>query len=186
MKSERIKRLLPAVIARTATEGSPLAAILVVMQQMHAPTEALLSNLDQIFDPRRTPDSFVPYLASWVDLDSLLAERADKRGPAYSLSTGLGRLRELTASAAMLSQWRGTRRGLEAFLRIATGIQNFKVEENVAGADGRAKPYHLRVTVPPEAVMHLALINRIIRLEKPAYVTYELAVAGQSADTDKG
>jgi phage tail-like protein len=182
MKSERIQRLLPAVIARTASGQSPLAAILAAMEQMHAPTEDLLSNLDCFFDPLRAPAAFVPYLASWVDLDSLLAERADKTGAAYSLSTGLGRLRELTASAAMLSQWRGTRRGLQAYLQIATGVQGFKIEENISGPDNSPRAYHLRITVPHQAAMHSALIKQIITLEKPAYVTHELVFAEPGAD----
>ena len=180
MKSERIKALLPAVIVRTATEGSPLMALLTVMQEMHAQDEELLSNLDAYFDPRRAPDVFVPYLASWVDLDRLLALRAEKAGLRYSLSTGLGRLRELTASAAMLSQWRGTRRGLEAFLRIATGLQEFGIEENVSGSAKVPRPYHLQITIPVEATIHMALIKRIIEIEKPAYVTYELVTEGQA------
>jgi hypothetical protein len=85
----------------------------------------------------------------------------------------------------MLSQWRGTRRGIEAFLRIATGLQAFEVEENVSGDNKVPKPYHLRITIPSEAAMHLALIRRIVEIEKPAYVTYELIVAGEAPDKPK-
>jgi phage tail-like protein len=173
MKSASIKRLLPEIIARTASDGSPLAAVLAVMERLHARTEGTLNELDLFFDPLRAPAAFVPYLASWVDLDSLLAKRVEASGPAYSLSTGLGRLRELTASAALLSQWRGTRRGLQKFLETATGVKDFAIEENIT-ASGQPKAYHLRITVPPAAAMHLALIHQIIALEKPAYVTYEL------------
>jgi phage tail-like protein len=181
VNSERIKTLLPSVIARTAGPGSPLLALLGVMQEMHGKDEAVLENLDSYLDPRRAPDNFVPYLASWVDLDRLLIQRAAKTGIRYSLPTGTGRLRELAASAAMLSQWRGTRRGLEAFLRIATGLKDFKIEENVSGEANTPKPYHLRITIPPAAAIYKGLIRRIIEIEKPAYATYELLTA--EADT---
>ena len=177
MNSERIKALLPGVIARTASEGSPLTALLRVMQEMHEPEEAILRRLDSYLDPRRAPDNFVPYLASWVDLDRLLIQRVAKTGVRYSLPTGTGRLRELSAAAAMLSQWRGTRRGLEAFLRIATGFKDFKIEENVSGEANTPRPYHLRITIPAAAVVFKTLIQRIIEIEKPAYVTYELLIA---------
>jgi phage tail-like protein len=177
VNSERIKALLPGVIARTASEGSPLTALLGAMQQMHEPEESILSQLDSYLDPRRAPDKFIPYLASWVDLDRLLIQRVAQSGLRYSLPTGTGRLRELTAAAAMLSQWRGTRRGLEAFLRIATGFKDFKIEENVSGEADTPRPYHLRITIPAAAAVYNTLIQRIIEIEKPAYVTYELLVA---------
>jgi phage tail-like protein len=174
VNSERIRKLLPSVIARTATQGTPLNALLGAMQEMHVHAEDVLKHLDSYLDPRRAPDAFVPYLASWVDLDKLLIRRAAKTGVRYSLPTGTGRLRELSASAAMLSQWRGTRRGLEAFLRIATGLQDFKIEENVSGEANIPKPYHLRISIPAAATIYKGLIRRIVEIEKPAYVTYEL------------
>jgi len=90
------------------------------------------------------------------------------------LSTGVGRLRELTAAAVTLSHWRGTRKGLTLFLETATGTNGFEVDEHVVGVDGRVKPFHLRITAPGQLAEHRSLIQRIIELEKPAYVTYEL------------
>jgi phage tail-like protein len=175
MKKEQIKRLLPLVFQRAVQPGSPLSAILDVMETMLAPSEAALDSLDVNFDPYRSSDAFVPYLASWVDLEVLLdVPRTEGSSSAASLSTGLGRLRELTAAAITLSQWRGTRKGLCLFLETATGAK-VQVEEEVAGADGKIKPFHLRITVPKELTEHRVLIERIVELEKPAYVTYELA-----------
>jgi len=176
MKKGQIKRLLPAVYQRAVQPGNPLSAILDVMETMHAPSESALNSLDLNFDPYRAPDAFVPYLASWVDLEVLLdVPRTGSPTSTPSLSTGLGRLRELTAAAATLSQWRGTRKGLCLFLETATGAKGFEVDEQVAGADGKARPFHLRITAPKELVEHRILIERIVELEKPAYVTYELA-----------
>ena len=175
MKEGQIRRLLPSVFQRTLRPGNPLSAILNVMEGMQAPSEDALEHLDRFFDPYRTPDDFVPYLASWVDLTILLdGVRPGSPAAAASLSTGLGRLRELTAAAVTLSRWRGTRKGLILFLETATGTSGFEVEEHVADAGGKTIPFHIRITAPAEVSKYQTLIERIIELEKPAYVTYEL------------
>lgn len=175
MKKGRINRLLPTVFQRAVLPGNPLFAILDVMETMHAPSESALDSLDANFDPYRAPDAFVPYLASWVDLEALLdVPRTASPSSSPSLSTGLGRLRELTAAAVNLSQWRGTRKGLCRFLETATGAKGFEVNEQVAGTDGKIKPFHLRITAPTELAEHRILIQSIVELEKPAYVTYVL------------
>jgi len=180
MKKGRIKRLLPSVFQNAVHEGNPLSAILDVMEVMHAPAESALDSLDDNFNAYRTPDAFVPYLASWVDLEVLLdVPRTESPSSTPSLSTGVGRLRELTAAAVTLSQWRGTGKGLCQFLETATGATGFEIEEQVAGADGKARPFHLRITAPKDLAEHSILIRRIVDLEKPAYVTYELGFGKQ-------
>jgi len=164
MKSAEILRLLPGVFQRTARPGSPLAALLSVMEVLHAPSEQVLENLDALFDPRRAPDRFVPFLARWVDLD-------------LPVTTGLGRLRELAAAGVELSRWRGTARGLLLFLSTATGRKDFEVDERVPGPNGLPRPFHIRVLAPAELAAHRPMLERIIELEKPAYVTYELHFA---------
>jgi phage tail-like protein len=182
MKKEQIKRLLPSVFQQTAAPGHPLSAILDVMEAMHVPSEFALEHLHTIFDPYRTPDEFVPYLASWVDLEALL-DMPRVPGPVSSppsFSTGLGRLRELTAAAVTLSQWRGTRKGLQLFLETAMGIKGFEIDEETTGSNGKSRPFHLKITAPEQLAEHRPLLERIIELEKPAYVTYELLfVPGQ-------
>jgi phage tail-like protein len=180
MKREQIKKLLPAVFQSTARPGNPLFAILDVMEAMHAPSEAALDSIEVNLDPYRAPDAFVPYLASWVDLEVLLdLPRTQSPSSTPTLSTGLGRLRELTAAAVTLSRWRGTRKGLGLFLETATGAKGFEVDEQVVGADGKIKPFHLRITAPKKMAEHRILIERIIELEKPAHVTHELAFGAE-------
>ncbi|MCP3141704.1 phage tail protein [Pyxidicoccus xibeiensis] len=161
MRSPDIQRLLPGVFQRTSLPGSPLAALLEVMEALHAPSEAVLARLEAHFDPRRAPDRFVPFLARWVGMD-------------LPVTTGLGRLRELVAAAVEISRWRGTARGLRLFLTTATGRTDFGVDELVPGPDGRPRPFHVRVRAPAEVASHRLLLERIIEREKPAYVTYEL------------
>ena len=176
MKQERIKQLLPSVFQRTSTAGDPMNAVLATMETLHGPTERILDNIDAVFDPYRSPEKFVPYLAAWVDLEVLLDVQESGHQPSREpLSTGVGRLRELTAAASVLSKWRGTQKGLLLFLETATGMQGFRIDENVRGRDGTLRPFHLRVCAPAVLVDRTVLISRIIELEKPAYVTYELS-----------
>lgn len=161
MKRREIARLLPAVFQAADLEGSPLAALVDLMEQLHLRPEAELASLDRVLDPARTPEPFVPFLAYWVDL-------------ALEVTTGVDRLRALVANAVDLSRWRGTARGLVTFLEIASGATGFEVEDQVPDEAGRPRPFHLRVTAPGQLQKHDRMLGRIIELEKPAYVTYEL------------
>jgi phage tail-like protein len=175
MKRSEIERFLPVVIRRTIRRDNPLLAILEVMSALHEPSEALLTRLDGVFNPFRTPDSFVPFLARGLDLDRIFnGAYAPARNGRSPISTGLDRLRALTAAASYLSQWRGTKKGLDHFLEIAAGTHGFTIEEQVIGADGGPIPFHLRVIAPETVKPHRTLIERVIESEKPAYVTYEL------------
>lgn len=177
MKQSEIERLLPAVFQRTNLPGQPLYALLATMEAMHTPSEAALSNLDAYFDPYRAPDAFVPFIAGWLDLERFLSLKPSKLDEATAQTlfpSGLGRLRELVASAAFLSKWRGTSRGLIRFLETATGITGFTIAEQVIDENNKVRPFHIKVTGPQEAEIYQPLVARIIDLEKPAYVTYEL------------
>src|SRR5260370_24846962 len=106
MKREAIAHLLPEVFQRAIRPETPLSAILDVMEGLHAPSEKILKELSATFDPRRTPDRFVPFLAAWVDLDWLFEPFLDERRTSASaplqVSTGVGHLRELIAAATVL------------------------------------------------------------------------------------
>lgn len=159
MNSRRIAHLLPAVMRRTLEFSPPLAAILGVMEAMHAPSEEALRRFHEFVNPYAAPERFVPYVAGWVGLELVLDERG-------GISAGSARLRELVAASSMLAKWRGTARGLLLFLEIATGLQGFEVSE--------PRPFHFVLTLPPGAAAHRELIERIVSSEKPAYVTAEI------------
>jgi phage tail-like protein len=182
--SSQIERLLPGVFQQALRPPQPgvvepdrrLSAVLAVMEALHEPCERALGDLQRYLDPRLAPDPFVPYLASWVDLDRFLTASPDE--PAVSptlLATGLGRLRELVAAAADLARWRGTAYGLRHFLESATGLTGWTIEENVSGPERTPRPFHLRVAGPQAAEPFRPLIERIVTAEKPVAVTYELA-----------
>jgi phage tail-like protein len=178
MKQNEIANFLPRVFQNTLRSGSPLNALLEVMEILHAPAEEVLAQLETYFNANSTSDSFVPYLACWVDLDRFFpfysAQPPEVQRSTDPISTGTGRLRELIAAAAYLSQWRGTAKGLKLFFETATGMQGFELLENVADENGIPRSFHIRIIAPPQAAAHVALIERIVEQEKPAYVSYDL------------
>jgi phage tail-like protein len=182
VKQEAIVERLPDVFKQAAASEdgrNPLAALLGVMEKLHAPDEEILSGFGRYVDPRRTPDKFVPYLAAWVDYAWLLLDPPDNpyTDVIRPFAGGLGRLRELIAFAASESKWRGTRDGLIRLLERATGVEGYRVEETVyrvekteSGDVKRQLPFQVRVIVPREAERYFELVERIVEHEKPAHV----------------
>jgi phage tail-like protein len=167
MKESEIESLFPLVFQRALRPGGLFQSLLEVMELLHAPAEEALDELEKYFDPYLAPDEFVPYLASWVDLDWLLPVDGGPFPP------GVGRLRELLRAAGELSRQRGTRAGLILFLETATGVAGFELIENPPGKDGQPQPFTIQVSVPPDARPYQALIDLIIRVQKPAYIVYQ-------------
>lgn len=168
MRRQAIERLLPAMYQRAATPGGVLAALLDVMETMHAPSEAVLASVEDLFAPYRTPDVLVPFLIRWVALDHIVPYPQPDPGSVPAIP--VGRLRDLVARSASIAQWRGTATGLCDILQTATGTPGFVVEEP---AD---QPFHLVVRVPAGAAHHLDLIRRIVAAEKPAATTCAVLV----------
>ncbi|MGW4500884.1 phage tail protein [Micromonospora sp. NPDC004336] len=167
MRRAAIERLLPAAYQRACVPGSVLWALLDVMETLHAPDEAVLADVDALFDAYRAPEGMVAYLARWVAMDHVLAPpRPDAPSPLPS-----GRLRDLVSHGALLARWRGTPYGMRRALEVATGLRGFALTEP---AD---RPFHVVVTVPPAAAGQLALITRVVEAEKPASTTAEIVVA---------
>lgn len=188
MRRAEIEQLLPGVFQRALTAtpgGGPLGGLLEVMESLHAPDEACLADLDCYFDPRRTPERFVPFLARWVDLERLFCDGGQPLPSHPLLTSHLGNLRELVAAAADLARWRGTARGLTTFLATATGLGGFAIDDQPLGADHRVVPFHLRVTAPAAGEPLRAMIEHIIAQEKPAHVTWELHFEHRDPDDDE-
>ena len=186
MKRNSIESLLPDVFRRTLGPGTPTAALLDAMAAMQAPAEALLDRVDETFNPYRTPDRFVEFLAVWVDLDRLWTTHSNLyvsggTEPGQNNRIDTGRLRELIAHAGFLSQWRGTVKGMLLFLKVATGLQGFEIIEGKT-RDNLQKPFHFVVRVPDAAKPKLMLIKAIIEQEKPVYTTFEIDYLSDEAE----
>jgi phage tail-like protein len=180
VKREAIVERLPDIFKQAATnEGgdNPLPAVLGVMEELHARDEDILAGFGRYVDPRRTPDEFLPFLATWVDYAWLLLDPdnpyADVERP---FAGGLGRLRELIASAAAESKWRGTSAGMVRMLEKATGVQGYRLEETVTDDSDQPLPFRVHVVVPRQAEHYLDLVRRIVEHEKPAHVIATVAL----------
>jgi phage tail-like protein len=165
MRRAAIERLLPAAYQRASTADSVLRALIDVMETLHEPDERLLAEVDELFAPYRTRDAFAAYLTRWVALDQVIVTSTGAPLPLRP-----GDLRNLVAMGAHLAQWRGTPYGLRHALRIATGVGGFAIDEPTD------RPFHLVVRVPPAATDRLALITRLVAVEKPAATTFEVVV----------
>lgn len=176
MKQKEIERLLPGIFRRTIRPGNPLHGLLGAMEALQEPDEELLGHLDDFFNPYRTPDRFVPFLGTWLDLARFLLDSEKERSPddPPGFPPGIGCFRELIIAAVFLSKWRGTAKGLRCFLETATGIQGFAIIEQAKKPDGVQIPFHIKILAPAEAEPFRRLIERITEMEKPVYVTHEI------------
>lgn len=170
MRADRAAMLLPEVIRRGAGPGTPLSALLDVMESMHEPAEAALLGLPAMLDPQSTREGFVPFLASWVGLDDVIPDGAE-------FEAGSGRLRQLVATSAARARRRGTLDGLRETLAIATGRLDISVDDTAVGPDGGVLPFHVDVVVPAAAAGLLELVKRLVEHEKPAFVTASVILA---------
>jgi phage tail-like protein len=168
MKRDEIALLLPEIFRRTFKQnekGNVLSALLGVMECLQDPDEAILEGLDHYFDPDLVPadkrGEFLPFLARWVDLDWVLP-------PSGKYEAGLLCLHDLILAAPRLASVRGTRRGLEQLLEIATGISGYRVEEDPD------LPFQIAIHCPPVPEQMRPLVKRIANGEKPAYVKCKL------------
>ena len=60
------------------------------------------------------------------------------------------------------------------FLELATGLSGFTIDEAAAGPGGGARAFHLVVQAPAAGRPFQGLMERIIQMQKPAYMTSEL------------
>ncbi|HEX7079410.1 MAG TPA: hypothetical protein VF329_00145 [Gammaproteobacteria bacterium] len=173
MKAEKIARLLPEIFQATVGASGPLDGFLAAQERLHAPCESAIDGFADQLDPRLAAPAFVYLLAHWMDLDYLLD------GPSHAprFAAGVGRLRELIATAAKNARERGTERTLVRLLETATGCNGFTIETDSGSI------FHFKVHAPKEARAFSGLISRIVAAEKPAFAVCELSFAAADAET---
>jgi hypothetical protein len=178
VKQAEIIERLPDVFKQAITGADPLSALIGVMEDLHARDEEILADFGRFLDPRRTGDEWVPYLSWWVDEAWLFIDPPDDpyAQPGRPFPGGSGALRELVASAAYESKWRGTSAGLIRVLEKATRVRGYRIDEAVKDASGVPLPFVIRVVVPAGAERFLELVARIVAHEKPAHVIAQVAL----------
>lgn len=144
--------------------------------------EEEIAALPELFDPGKTPEEFLPWLASWAAL-SFRPELDETRR------------RRLLARIIQLYRIRGTRKYLEDLLQLCVDasvsvndaeIPGFQLERHsTVGVDayiGGGPPHFFSVTLRApklsweEKEKQIAIAHSIIELAKPAHTFYELSV----------
>jgi len=159
-------------------ENEFMGRFLLIFESIMDPLFNTVDNMALYFDPHMTPESLLPWLATWVD---------QTLDPAWPLE----RRRELAAKAAELYRWRGTRRGLTEYLRIYTGkkpqiieyipgmILDGKTmlgENTVLGSSGSGHHFTVVLDVEEKGNIDLRTVRNIIDSQKPAHTQYTLII----------
>jgi phage tail-like protein len=165
MDVQTLLQLLPLAFRdaeRRAPAGSPLAALLSVLEGLLQPVDDVISDLHRHVDPRTSPEPLLPLLASWL-CDSWVA------------CVDASCEREQLASFARFSAQRGTRRALCHALRLVSGCRDIRIEESTS------VPFHFSVTLPEALRSELGRLERTLELYKPAHTTAELRFVAREA-----
>jgi phage tail-like protein len=142
-------------------ENDFLERFLHIFADIWEPLEQRQDHIEMYFDPRTCPQSFLPWLASWLDIPL---------NPHWSEA----RKRRLLAQAWELYSWRGTLYGLKRMIEICTGLAP-EITENPAEPFVFRVRIRLQPTADGEAVDR-AFIEELIQAHKPAHAGYILEV----------
>jgi phage tail-like protein len=149
-----------------------------IFEDIMRPLENTVDNLSLYFDPMITPESFIPWLASWLDLVP---------DPSWTIK----KRRELIKSAAILHRLRGTKRGLSEYLRIYTGVapeiteavQGMTLDSEtklgintVLGSPGSANSFTVTLEIDGNSEVDIETVKAIIDSQKPAHTVYTLQI----------
>ena len=155
-----------------------MGQFLLIFESILKPIENTVTNIPLYFDPLKTPESLLSWLATWVDVV------LDSTWP-------LERRRELVKCAAELYRWRGTKRGLTEYLRIYTGdmpeiseyIPGMSLERETRlgintqlGSSGTGHHFTVTVELDGDGGIDAGTVKAIIEAQKPAHTVYTLQI----------
>lgn len=173
-----------------------MGRFLMLFESFWSPIDTQIDSVANYFDPRMTPSPFLPWLASWLDLE--LVESWPEE-----------RVRQLIRWAIALHRSRGTRWGLLKYLELYTGqiaeIIEHRAENFTLGANSRLGPgialgqgnvpHTFTVTLRLPAIaadseqerkrledVRRQTIEAIIEQQKPAHTVYTLHLKPLAAD----
>jgi phage tail-like protein len=121
-------------------------------------------NLENVVDVTVAPPPVVRLLGSWIGVDAIDS----------SLDHELQR--KIVRESGQILAWRGTRRGLEQFLRLVTDGPVEIEESGGVFAEGEAgdRPPFVRITLASTGWAPEPEFVRLLRDELPAHVTFEV------------
>ena len=135
-----------------------LGRMLMIFEALWEPLERRQDQIAMYFDPRTSPATFLPWLASWLHL------ALDPHWPET-------RRRQLVAEAMELYRWRGTPYGLSRMIEVCTGITPVITEVR-----GEPFTFRIAVSIPPGSDARREVIEGLVRTHKPAHVGYVLEI----------
>lgn len=186
----RPRSLYPQFLPAVYREVDFIGRLMKIFEQSFEPAVQTLQTLWAYLDPLTAPEALLPFLAQWVGWHNEAVWSVEQQ-------------RSLIRRAMEIYRWRGTRRGLQLYLHLYTGLplsdphrspdhqpiqvygalqRGFVLGETTLGATanlGGGKPFHFHVKLCPNADQALdeTLVRTIIEQEKPAVCTYSLEIA---------
>ena len=168
-----------------------MARFLMLFESFWSPIEGQIDAIPFYFDPKMTPSDFLPWLASWFNL-VLDEDLPDEQR------------RELIGAAVSLYRKRGTKQGLQEYLKACTGGQVTIVEHRASdfclGSDARlgpgialgigSQPFTFTVTLQLPSTLSSGgegarpKIQALIEAEKPAHTDYVLRIIDLDKQSD--
>lgn len=185
----RPRSLYPQFLPAVYREVDFIGRFLTIFEQSFEPSVQMLQTLWAYLDPLTAPEALLPFLAQWV-------------GWKNEATWSVAQQRSLIRRAMEIYRWRGTRRGLQLYLHLYTGLpltdptrpppqqpiqiystfrRGFVLGETDLGPMatlGGGQPFHFAVKLCPRVGQFLdeGLVRTIIEQEKPAVCTYDLTV----------
>lgn len=142
-------------------EDDFLRRFLHIFEDIWEPLEHRQDHIEMYFDPRTCPASFLPWLASWLDLP-------------FNPHWPEARHRRLLSAAMELYSWRGTAYGLTRMIEVCTGLTPL-----IRELPSQPFVFHIRIITPPGAAagtVDTDFIEELIQTHKPAHAGYVLEV----------
>jgi phage tail-like protein len=183
----RFVKYLPSLYAE---QDELMGRFLMLFESVWAPLGAQIAAMHYYLDPRTAPSGLLPWLAQCVDL-------------AVSDQWTEAQKRRLIGSALQLYRRRGTRRGLQDFLEIYTGVKPQIVEHRAnnlrlgsgarlatsvaLGQQNIPHTFTVILSLPPvpaasslerarKEADRRRMVEDIIETEKPAHTSYTLQI----------
>jgi phage tail-like protein len=133
-----------------------LNRFLQILEAIWEPLEQRQDHCEMYLDPRTCPTSFLPWFASWFDLEvtPYLPE---------------ARLRPLIAEAVELYRWRGTKYGLARMIEVCTGLK-----PEITETPSAPFVFRIKIRLPEDRGASVGEIEKLIQAHKPAHAGYFL------------
>ena len=157
-----------------------------IFQDIFQSIENIMDVIQFYFDSGTSPESFLPWLASWIGLV------LDERWPE-------SKRRQLVRSAVELYRWRGTKRGLCEYLKLYTGVTPTITEHGAAegmrlggtsklgtpmqiGGKGGVFCFTVDLKLPDKSDVDSDIVRSIIEIQKPAHTAYLLNIIKKTSE----